>query len=119
MTSQNEDAELQKTKSNIWLRRLIFFPIKLIVAFIIYSNFEYGTFIIMAYILFILSEQNNKKFVTTQEIESIVFNTRKNLGEHINKQNTNLFQRIEKLEDKELEFVELAIRVEDLENKYD
>lgn len=119
MEVNDTENNLKKVRNHIWYERLLFLPIKLLVAYMAYTHLEHGVFYILAYILFSLSERNTKQFVTTQEIETIVHNTRISLGEHINKQNTDLFKRIEKLEEQELQLVELDVRISDLEGKYE
>ena len=110
--------KIEKLKSSIWLERLVFFPIKVGIAHAVYANFENGVFYILAYILFCLGEQSTRYFLNTQELNTVIENIREHQSGDIARQNTDLFKRIEKLENQELTLVELDIRVSDLEGKY-
>ena len=94
-------TDKQELKSYIKFDRLIYLPIKLIAAYLIYANFDYGAFFIMAYILFCLTEQSIRQSINAQEANNDFNELSGLIQQHQNngfRQNTELSEIKDQLE---------------------
>ena len=111
-------SSIRKTRNFIWLERLVYTPIKIGIAYYVYTTFDDGLFFIPAYLLFCLGEQSARHFVNTRELEAMTRESYEDMRNYYEEQNTRTILRLEKLEDLSLENVELIMRIEDLEENF-
>lgn len=64
---KHTEAKIKKIREAMWHERLIFFPLKLIAAFLLYYYLEHGLFLIVAYVLFIIGELAARQYVNAEE----------------------------------------------------
>lgn len=100
--------QLGKVREVIWYERLFYFPIRLVVAYLVYANFEHGLFFIAIYILFRLGEVSARQYITAQEFNIAIQN--------LNTPNYEQ-ERLESLYLKELEERLSALELQTIENE--
>ena len=93
MQINNTENEIKQIRRFMWLERLVFFPIKLVVAYLIYLYFDDGIFFILAYILFRLGEQSSRQFVNSHELNATIKNTHETLGAMILEKTSPPFEK--------------------------
>lgn len=109
--------KVKKLRKSLWYERLLFFPIKLGIAYVVYAHFDDGIFFILAYILFCVSEQSALHFVNTQELNELIHKDYDTLNEQFSEHFNNIYKEIHKIEEQSLNITELDGRLNDLEQR--
>ena len=92
------------------MERLIYLPIKLDIAYAVYTYLEFGWFLIIAYVLFCLGEQSNRQFINAQEANIALNDLHKPPGAP-----QSAFDRHLELTELKDQLASLELRITDLE----
>lgn len=90
--------KIEEVRKAIWFERLLYFPIKLIVAYLIYANFEHGLFIVAMYVLYRQGELAARQYINAEELNFTLQSSHASLGDHFVKQHETFSERLSKLE---------------------
>ena len=103
-------TDRENLKNLVWMERLIYLPIKLGIAYAVYTYLEFGWFLIIAYVLFCLGEQSNRQFINAQEANIALNDLHKPPGAP-----QSAFDRHLELTELKDQLASLELRITDLE----
>lgn len=103
-------TDRENLKKLVWIERLIYLPIKLGIAYAVYTYLEFGWFLIITYVLFCLGEQSTRQFINAQETSIALNDLHKPPGTP-----QSVFDRHLELTDLKDQLASLELRITDLE----
>ena len=107
--------DMKELRKSILYERLIFFPIKLGLAYFVYSHFETGIFWILAYLIYCVGDTAKILFVNIRELQALIEKYDADLNERVTSHLQGFASEIQGTETLSTDIMELKMRIEDLE----